>query len=415
MITVDKNGYINLYKLHESQKQFIKSKFLHSGIVGGYQSGKSTAAAIKAILHLVQYPGVPIAYYLPIFRLFDDMLIPKLGELFESLGIQYKHNQQKSKIVSEYGEIWMRSMDSPDTIISYSVGYSIVDEVDLVHVNKRSAAMKRIASRNSYKKDTANSIDFVSTPEGFAYMYDFFIKKSNKHKKLFKLKTGDNEANLSSGYIQGLREQYTDEQLRAYLNGEFVNLNSGTVYNHFDRFNNNTDVTISENDNIIIGMDFNIMHMAAVVFVYKSGVMYAVNEFVDMYDTFAMIEAIKSHYPDRQIRVYPDASGANKNTSGTSDINLLTQAGFKVIVPSKNPFVKDRVNTMNMSFQDNFGRIRQYVNTNRCPVYTQCLEQQTYKNGEPDKTSGFDHILDAAGYAVHSILSLKPERRGQRA
>ncbi len=96
MIFIDKNNKLNLSLLHENQRAFIKSKYLHTGIVGGYQSGKSTAAAIKAITHLFRFPGVPIAYYLPTFRLFDDMLIPKLHDLFEDIGVSFTHNQQKS-------------------------------------------------------------------------------------------------------------------------------------------------------------------------------------------------------------------------------------------------------------------------------------------------------------------------------
>jgi hypothetical protein len=36
-----------------------------------------------------------------------------------------------------------------------------------------------------------------------------------------------------------------------------------------------------------------------------------------------------------------------------------------------------------------------------CPVYVEGLEQQAYnKHGEPDKTSGLDHALDAGGYFI---------------
>jgi hypothetical protein len=39
------------------------------------------------------------------------------------------------------------------------------------------------------------------------------------------------------------------------------------------------------------------------------------------------------------------------------------------------------------------------VNTDRCPVTTEALEQQAYdKNGEPDKKTGHDHPNDAQGY-----------------
>ena len=78
MIYIDDNGKLNLSNLHDNQRKFIESKHLHTGIVGGYQSGKSTVAMIKVIVHLLMYPGVPIAYYLPTYGLFEDMLVPKL-------------------------------------------------------------------------------------------------------------------------------------------------------------------------------------------------------------------------------------------------------------------------------------------------------------------------------------------------
>jgi hypothetical protein len=43
-------------------------------------------------------------------------------------------------------------------------------------------------------------------------------------------------------------------------------------------------------------------------------------------------------------------------------------------------------------------RRRWKINTDNCPRLTKSIEQQAYdKNGEPDKTSGFDHINDAQG------------------
>lgn len=408
MIYVDKDNKLNLSKLHDNQKAFIKSKHLHTGIVGGYQSGKSAAATIKAITHLLRYPGVPIAYYLPIFRLFDDMLIPKAKELFELIDIPYKVNQHKAKIITPYGEIWMRSMDDPDSIVSYSVGYSIVDEVDLVHPNKRDRAMKRISSRNSYKKDTPNQIDFVSTPEGFAYMYEFFVKKANDNKLLLRLKTSDNESNLAEGYIAGLREQYTTEQLEAYLNGEFANLTSGTVYYKFDRHVNHTDRAIQDHDTLSIGMDFNIGNMSGVVHVIDEKPT-AVDELTGIYDTSQMCNIIKEKYPGHRILIYPDASGRNRSTNASiTDIQILKDEGFIVRAKSKNPLVKDRVKNMNRMFCDGRNVINYLVNTHKCTEYTEALEKMASdKNGEPDKSSGYDHITDAGGYFIYYEYPLR--------
>lgn len=401
MIYIDKNGKLNLSKLHEIQKQFIKSRYLHTGIVGGYQSGKSTAATIKAITHLLRFPQVPIAYYLPTFRLFDDMLVPKLSSLLAEINIPYSHHQKTSKIITPYGEIWMRSMDNPDSIVSYSVGYSIVDEVDVVHPNIREEAMKRIAGRNSFKKTEANQIDYVSTPEGFAYMYNFFVKKQNENKLLLRLKTEDNAINLADGYIQGLREQYTEDQLRAYLAGEFVNLTSGTVYYKFNRVLNYSPRIVGKNDILYVGMDFNIGNMSAVIHVIEDKPI-AVSEVTKMLDTEQMCDVLKERYPTNRIIVYPDASGSQRNTATTkTDMSIIKQAGMVVYSRHSNPPVNDRVKNMNRLFCNGKNNIGYAVNTHCCPEYTEALEKLAYRNGVPDKTSGFDHLTDAAGYFTY--------------
>jgi len=398
IIYIDDKGSLNLSRLRPDQKAFVKSTKLHSGIVGGYQSGKSLSAKVKTIVELLQNPGVPIAYYLPTYGLIDDMLAPTLKELFESIKMTVRHDKKQSKILTPYGEIWMRSMDTPDRIVSYSVGYSLIDEVDVVHTNKRDAAMKRISSRNSFKKLTPNKIDFVSTPEGFGYMYNFFQKKANDNKILYRLSTLDNVDNLGDGYIAGLRELYDEDQLRAYLHGEFVNLTSGNVYKDFNRVKSHTSREIQPNEVLHIGMDFNIMNMSAVVHVLDGDAPSAVQEITNAYDTDAMIGVIKSRFKGHSIVIYPDASGKNRSTSGKSDIDLLRAANFTVRHTSKNPFVRDRINAMNKGFRDNYK-----VNTNNCPEYTESLEKQGYKNGEPDKGTGFDHIIDAGGYFLYNI------------
>ena len=402
MIFIDNNGKLNLSNLHQVQQEFIRSKFLHTGIVGGYQSGKSSAATVKAIVHLLQFPNVPIAYYLPTYGLFDDMLVPKLDSLFKKINIEYTYNKADSKIRTKYGEIWMRSMDNPDRIVSYSVGYSIVDEVDVVHPNKRIDAMKRIASRNSFMKGAPNQIDFVSTPEGFAYMYQFFEKNRNENKILLRLKTGDNSENLADGYIQGLREQYTTEQLKAYLDGEFVNLLAGTVYYKFDRRLNHTEKRAGGRDTLHIGIDFNIGNMSGVVHIIEDKP-YAVDELTKVYDTDQMCQVIRERFPNNPIIIYPDASGRQRNTATTkTDIEILKAAGFTVKAKNSNPLVNDRVKNMNRMFCDGNNRMNYMVNTHKCTEYTEALERMAYDtNGQPDKSSGFDHITDAAGYFIY--------------
>lgn len=415
IVYIDSNDNLNLSKLHENQKAFIKSDLLHSGIIGGYQSGKSLAACVKVITKQLRSPGVPIAYYLPTYGLIEDMLLKKFDDILESLEISYKYRQSDSKIITPYGEIWMRSMDNPDRIVSYSVGYSLVDEVDVVHPNKRDDAIKRISSRNSFKKHTPNCIDFVSTPEGFSYMYNFFVKHANSNKVLFNLKTLDNAENLGAGYIDGLREQYDEIQLKAYLDGEFVNLTARNVYYNFDRKRNHSDRILNDNDTLHIGMDFNVGNMHAVIHVINNYPI-AVDELTGIIDTQTMCNVIREKYSNSNIIIYPDSSGKNRSTNADlTDIQILKNAKFLVKYKETNPLVSDRVKNMNRMFLNGLNQVGYFVNTRTCPTYTEALEKMANdKNGIPDKKNGYDHITDAGGYFISFQYPLIQPRRGHR-
>ncbi len=185
------------------------------------------------------------------------------------------------------------------------------------------------------------------------------------------------------------------------LNGEFVNLTSGNVYNEFDRQKHHSDRQIKQGDILHIGMDFNITNMNAVVNVIDGKEKTAVAEIVGKYDTYEMANFIKETYKGHKIIIYPDASGNSRNTSGKSDHQILRAFGFQVIAPSKNPAVRDRVNAVNKAFRE----MEYKVNVHTCSRYAEALERMAYKNGEPDKTSGFDHITEAGGYFVYNAIT----------
>ncbi|MBE8727970.1 terminase large subunit domain-containing protein [Flavobacterium hungaricum] len=389
-------------ELLEHQAEFIESNFIHTGIVGGFRSGKSQAGAIKTCLKKLAYPGIDVAYYLPTYGLIKDIAYPKFEKLLSDFGVQYVLNKTDHEFITQFGKIILRSMDNPDTIIGYEVGYSLIDEADILSTTHMKDVFIKVVARLSVPlpDGASNSLDFVSTPEGFKFLYDFFVKNPHENKKLIKAQTKNNPF-ISESYISTLMMSYTEEQLEAYLNGEFVNLTSGTVYRNFNRVANHSNRTIQSNDILHIGMDFNITKMNAVVHVIDGTKKTAVAEIVNAYDTPEMCGLIKEKFPNHSIVIYPDASGDNRKSSGKSDIQILKDNKFVVRKLSKNPFVKDRVNAVNIGFKPAKGEPTYYVNTNTCPVYTEALEQQAYKNGEPDKTTGFDHINEAGGYFAY--------------
>ena len=394
------------------QADFIESKERHTGLIAGYGSGKTLAGVYKTTIKKLKYPGIPVAYYLPTYGLIEDIAYPRFEEVFTAIGLSYQLNKSKHEFITPYGKFILRSLQNPERIVGYEVGYSLIDEADILETEKMTKVFKKILARNRKKlpNEDMNCLDVVSTPEGFKWAYNFFVKEAKDGRKIVKGKTQDNPF-LPDDYIDSLMESHTENELLAYLGGEFVNLTSGNVYHTFDRFKNHSERVIKPTDVLHIGMDFNVTNMHAVIHVTDYKILTAVDEICKAYDTADMIRIIKERYPKRSIVIYPDASGDNRKTSGSdTDILLLKKAGFKIEVDDSNPSVKDRITTVNAGFLDGNGNISYYINTKTCPVYTEGLEKIAYKKGAPDKEGGFDHVTEAGGYCAYKHLKLKKSK-----
>jgi hypothetical protein len=385
------------FDLVATEKQF-------PAFVGGLGSGKTKALITRLKILKVKYPYLDIGYYLPTYDLVNTIAFPRWEEELASDNIPYKTVKSQTPMirVEGAGNIIMRTMDRPARIVGYEVGHSGVDELDtLKQVDAKNVWTKILARNRQKPKDgSKNTIAVATTPEGFRFVYDQWYKKPPSDQyELIRASTYSNARNLPADYIKSMEDAYPPQLLQAYLNGEFVNLTSGSVYPNYDRKLNASTETVREGDALHIGMDFNVMKMAAVVYVYRNGEVHAVAELTNVRDTPTMIQIIQARSQGHTVFIYPDATGqARKSVNASvSDIALLRAAGFNVLVNPTNPFVKDRVLSMNVLLHKRQMR----VNADRCPVYADALEKQAYDdNGEPDKTAGFDHINDAGGYFI---------------
>ncbi len=392
----------------DSQKAFVFSQEPFPAFVGGFGSGK-TAAGIARIIRLKRYcPYQDVAYYLPTYPLIEDIAFQRFPALFERHDIPFKLNQQKAVMETPLGRIIFRNMEQPDRIVGYEVAHSVVDELDTLPMEKARSVWNKIIARNRQKaftvsgKPVRNTVGVATTPEGFRFVYDRWVKNKAEGYALYKAKTSDNAANLPEDYIKNLQNSYSSSLLAAYLDGEFVNLTAGSVYPEFDRKLNITFEHIHAREPLHIGLDFNVNNMSAIVCVIRNGNPLALDELTGIRDTPTMIRALMERYQGHAITVYPDASGgATKSINASlSDITLLRSANFTVLAPNKNPAVKDRVIAVNQIIH-NQGVRRLLVNPDKCANLIEGLERQAYnKNGEPDKTSGFDHLNDAIGYFI---------------
>lgn len=392
--------------LTPAQKGFATSKAFAPAFVGGFGSGKSAAAIARAMALKAHFRTCDIAYYLPTFPLVEDIAMKRFPELCERKGWAFKTRGGTSPHIEfpGAGRILFRSMSNPQAIVGYEVAHSICDELDTLPTEKAREVWTKVIARNRQKMPGGfpNTVAVATTPEGFRFVWERWVKDKKPGYELFRAKTMDNAANLPDGYIENLRNSYPSSLLSAYLDGEFVNLTSGSVYPEFDRGLNASSEIAKTNEPLHIGMDFNVAHGAAVVHVLRGDNPHAVHEFTDVFDTPTMIGLIKRDFAGHPVMIYPDASGGNRksNNASESDLALLRAAGFRVCSNPANPAVKDRVLSFNAMIHKD-GNRRYRVNPERCPQLVESLEKQAYdKHGEPDKSGGLDHILDGAGYFV---------------
>lgn len=383
------------------QKDFLLSNAIHTALIGGYGAGKSHAGVLKTVIKKIEYNGLNVAYYLPTYALIKDIALPKFSEILTDFGIRFTINKHDNTITTDYGKILLRNMSDPNKIVGYEVAYSMIDEADTLPKGKMSDIFVRILGRNRLKlpNNQPNCVDTVSTPEGFGWLYEFFVKEWTTNKNVIRARTYDNPF-LPPNYIETLRESYSEALFNAYINGEFVNLNSASVYKSFNRKVNRSVETIQPDDILFIGLDFNVTKMNAVVHVLRDGVLHAVDEIANGFNTQDVCDILKTRFVGHKIHVIPDASGNARASNGASNFDIIRSNGFIIDAPRKNPSISDRVNGLNLAFENG----TYYVNDETCPNYTEALENQVYKNGVPDKSGGYDHITEAGGYACFKKL-----------
>lgn len=251
----------------------------------------------------------------------------------------------------------------------------------------------------------------IGTPKGYNHCYDTWMDGQDGREPDHKswIYTSLQGGNIPASEIDVARRKMDMKTFRQEYEASFETY-QGVIYYCFERSWNKSNRTIQASESLHIGMDFNVQKMAAVVYVRDGEELHAVGEFKDLFDTPAMIDAIQAKHPDHEINVYPDASGDNRKSSNASetDIALLKKAGFKVHVNSRNPAVKDRINSMNSRLCNTMGERRLYVNLDECPAFAKSLERQIYTDkGEPDKSAGFDHLNDAGTYPVAYMFPIE--------
>ena len=396
----------------------------------GYGAGKTrTLCAWTTIMCLDNAGdvgnGVGILFA-PTGPLVRDVLIRSLIDYWDEIGVEYEFRASplpEFKVLTPLGAVTVlcRSMENWMRIIGSNALFIGADELDTTKPEIARRAVEKFIGR--LRAGKRRQLGMFSTPEGYGIMHALMVDEGDKpDRMLYRAKSTDNPY-LPEDFIEGMKANYPPNLLASYLNGEFTNLTSASVYPEFDRDLNASEIDApTENDTLILGIDFNVDRSWICCMVQRADGLHVFHEMIAR-DTPGVIEKIRQEFQawidHDQLVVCPDASSQNRSTknAGISDFGLMKQAGLRLQVQRANPFIRDRVLTVNTLIFNANGDRQLHVHP-KCKGMIKGLEQSAYDKAtqQPEKGDGGPDDLtgqmDALGYACWAIRGIKPYRSG---
>ena len=196
-----------------------------SAMIGGFGSGKTKVLITKAaycltnkINPLTGKSNGLILY--PTYSLAEEVFVQPFIELLEKCKIPYDYNIASHKFRTIFGNIKIYVTNQANKIVGSSYTWAGVDELDIESFKNADIAISKALGRLRGCEDA--ELFITSTPEGYSFCWDFLVNKASDDKIVVHGKTTDNPY-LPESYIQSLRDNYDENLLKAYLDGQFTN------------------------------------------------------------------------------------------------------------------------------------------------------------------------------------------------
>lgn len=339
----------------------------------------------------------------------------------------YRSNDTERRLELRNGALlWFKSAEKPDNLYGDDVFACVIDEASRVSIESFTA----IRSTLTATRGPLRLIGNVKGRQNWFYRNCRLAERGAIVDASYaKITWRDAVAAgiLDKAEIDDARRVLSESSFRELYEADAADL-VGRVYRDFGPENVRDDIRDLGGD-VLIGMDFNVNPMSAVVASRAGDELHVWEEIaLANSNTQEMAQEIRSRIPrwqaqadalmehgkpapERRVIVYPDPSGNARKTSavaGQTDFTILRDAGFKVTAEGSAIPVADRINEVNSLACNAEGRRRLFVHATRCPVLLRGLEEHTYKEGtsQPDKAEGIEHAPDALGYMVHSIFPI---------
>ena len=299
-------------------------------------------------------------------------------------------------------------MQNPDDIYAFNFNCAICDEIDEVPSERVKKIVTAIQERCRVGLPAGKDmparepfIFFSTTAQGLGGTYqliEYFKKQKLPYAKI-RGRTQDN-TNLAQSQIKLLRGLYTEDEARAYLDGEFVNLSTGRVYPEFNASKHKyMSFPVKEDEIIYVGQDFNAGYNAAVEMIERNSKIYVINSHHWNYVGDGARQ-LRELYPKNRIVLIPDANG-KEIMSGF--VEEFEHYGIDIHWNNINPSILERVTGVNKAFR--FSQL--YISENQDKLLLGLETRDFDDMGKPRKGKGpdaLDHHCDATEYAFWHII-----------
>ena len=395
------------------QWSFLTSKKPIVGLVGGLGCGKTySLLSLCFINHISRRNSKDMSngwVIYPTYELAEELFVEPMREIFERNGINYKYNVSKHKFETPYGKIKIYQLQKAQRIVGSELTYILFDEFDIESWKNCDIAFKKAIGRMRGSENC--QIAIVTSPEGFHYTHHIFCEEDNDSKELIHGKTTDNVF-LPDAYINLLEQNYDDTMLKAYRDGQFVNISALSTYYAFERSKNVKKCEYDSSLPLLCAIDWNVDPMCVCLIQEKrNGQICVFDEVILSHQgegdliSARMCATVKDKYPNSQYIAYPDASGFQRHTSAMfSDIDILKQNGFRVKVGKSNPTVVNRVNALTRLLASDMLGGKQLIIDPKCKTLINDLLKVCNKPNtrDIDKSNKLiSHSSDALGYYSH--------------
>lgn len=379
----------------------------YKGASGGRASGKSHFFAEEAVEDMVCDPSLRIVCIREVQKSLKYSAKALVESKIRNLGVESLFEVQSTEIRRKGGTgvmIFEGMQDhTADSIKSLEgFGRAWVEEAQSISQRSLDMLLPTIRTEGSeiwfsWNPDQqTDPIDafFAGKPEGSTRVHTTYL---------------DNPFCPSVSRTEAQRLLAVDEEGYEHIWGGGYNFGSkGRVYGKFKNKPapvGNVDESVEDTGGeLLIGMDFNVEPMTAVIGVRAVDECHILGDIVlEVGSTEDMAQAIRAKYPKRRIIVCPDPAGKQRKTSapvGQTDYTILQKYGFTLRAPNAAPAVVDRENNANAMYLDaRTQKRRARIHPDAENLIT-ALANLPYKNGQRDKKSPFDHICDAMDYLL---------------